>query len=70
MTENVPRSDNEHLEPKWVASRLRFAMKVLDSLPEDQQPLCTTKDAAEAVAELMRLAECAADMIDPEGVEK
>jgi hypothetical protein len=53
--------------PDEVARRLRFAMEVLNrhESTTGDGPVCKTKDCAEAVAELMRLAEYAADYLDP-----
>lgn len=59
-------TDSGHLlpdpTPREIVDRLRHAMKVLESDPDG--PVCKRKDAAEAVAELMRLTECACDLID------
>lgn len=61
------KSDEIDPSREQVASRLRFAMEVLNrhESTTGDGPVCKTKDCAEAVAELMRLAEYAADYLDP-----
>ena len=70
-TMNDPRSD-EFKHPDGddptnptkgeAIARLRHAMLVLDSYPDDG-PVCKRKDCAEAVAELMRLAPIVTDWL-------
>jgi len=55
-------------DAKWrnrleYVKRLRHAMSVIDKFPDDG-PVCKNKDVAEAVAELMRMAEDAACFIE------
>ena len=58
----VVAENAEGLKPSEVAHRLRHAMRVLETC---DHVVCKEKDHAEAVAEIMRLAEAAADFIDP-----
>lgn len=63
-------SDHVVVDPfdrKAIADRLRHASKVLFDLEADGREvyIFKTKDGAEASAELMRLAELAADLLDP-----
>jgi len=67
----IPRRPRLEGDPpaSEVASRLRYASRVIDKYEESHEDtasvLCPTKDVGEAIAELMRLSETASAYLDP-----